>query len=113
MNAAEILTLLDQDLAAGILAWCDLREQRANAVPNVHAAQALAEVYGGLVREHIAAEANPAHTLAAVRRVRKLVERHKPNALTDCLGCAGIHEWPCPEVDETADEARAYLGGAP
>ena len=76
--------------------------------------------------EHIAAEANPAHALAAVRRWRGVVERHvRSIAQLDppygfCRECqarwappGATTAWPCPEIRETADEARAYLGGAP
>jgi hypothetical protein len=83
--------------------------------------------------EHIAAEANPAHALAAVRRWKKVVDRHRPypdpNAGTEpdewtvCNWCGASDtadaedaatkgRWPCPDLRETADEARAYLGGA-
>ena len=69
--------------------------------------------------EHIAAEANPAHALAAVRRWKKTAERHGPDAWAFYEGRAKCHAHRrpvyvehCPDLTETADEARAYLGGA-
>ena len=62
--------------------------------------------------EHIAAEANPAHALAAVRRWRGFVRRHAAALMWDetaCKWCANA-AFPCPDLRETADEARAYLG---
>lgn len=68
------------------------------------------------VGEHIAAEANPAHTLAAVRRWRGVAERHVriENGSTGyCRYCyMSCRGWPCPDVLETVAEVRAYLGGA-
>lgn len=69
---------------------------------------------------HIAAEANPPHALAAVARWRGVVERHKRRALPDpidvCVWCPDgstrYTAWPCPDLTETADEIRAYLGAA-
>ena len=70
--------------------------------------------------EHIAAEANPAHALAAVRRWRGVVGRHQPFEFRtsgggqncECCRPGAWPNWPCPDLTETADEARAYLGGA-
>lgn len=145
-----MLALLDRDLAAGILAVANLREQRVNAAKNVapapwrwqhHPSASLDSVISagdnqivyahydsdngiGLTPEegeHIAAEADPAHALAAVRRWRGVVERHKAQTLSDgsviCRRCVGAHidtgiAYPCSDLAETADEARAYMGGA-
>jgi len=110
--SAELLALLDSDPAAGILAVADLREQRVN---NAMPAPLLDRMSSAA--EYIAAEANPALTRAAVRRWRGVVERHTLTNLvyTDgriCDWCDGVQDWPCPDLTETADEARAYLGGA-
>jgi len=135
MTTAELLVLLEQDPAAGILAVADLREQRAKAkaIPDGEyfiASEDDFEAYHVLSRafpaprdvardlpsldlaEHIAAEANPAHALAAVRRWRGVVERHRPwhNARNLCQ--RDSDPYPCPDLTETLDEARAYLGGA-
>jgi hypothetical protein len=134
----ERLALLDVDPAAGILAAADLREQRAEAAscgpyvvdPQDHEDDEGEDYYdvdgpdGGWVAhvdtrgtaEHIAAEANPAHALAAVRRWRGAVERHRvlarqqPGVPDWCDWCDAPTVWPCPDLTETADEARAYLG---
>jgi hypothetical protein len=133
--SADLLALLDSDPAAGILAVADLRERRVKVaspgewrsspgmstiyspVPGGHQRTAIA-LYP-VDAEHIAAEANPAHALAAVRRWRGVVERHKLID-QDTLFCSWCSDesahpdtaWPCVEIRETADEARAYLGGA-
>jgi len=137
MNA-ELLALLDSDPAAGILAVADLREQRAKAVVGRGEWHVEFNGYGDLTLwtrsgpedpapqhviawyevdraiegmfEHTAAEANPAHALAAVRRWRGVVKRHTHGGPDICSGC-GEEAWPCPDMTETADEARAYLGG--
>lgn len=141
---AELLALLDRDPAAGILAAADLREQRAKAATAgatllryEHGGGRLAnfgftsqerflvaDLYNEADREHIAAEANPAHALAAVRRWRGVVERHRGytpqwdrvEPSPRCTWCRTDPRerigWPCPDVVETAAEARAYLGGA-
>jgi hypothetical protein len=144
-TAEQIIALLDADTspAAGILAVADLREQRAKAAtaglwhPRKEYPQTVWQGEGdptddassddfGIVSttlamnpaadaEHIAAEANPAHALAAVRRWRGVVERHtlmQPAQTPWCRWCDGDEaRWPCPDLVETADEARAYLGG--
>lgn len=128
MNA-DILTLLGSDPAAGILAAADLREQRAKAATpgpyvvsdvtvrtdEVDIARVL---FAPADAVHIAAEANPAHALAAVHRWRGVVERHTradrlDPALCVCrLGDGGPGgRWPCIDIRETADEARAYVSG--
>jgi hypothetical protein len=137
--SADLLALLEQDPAAGILATADLREKRAKAATQgatltryVHGGGRLAnysegrdrtlvaDFYDDADREYIAAEADPAHALAAVRRWRGVVERHKPSRFNSdgdpywysgCTLCLGYPHWPCPDLTETADEARAYLGG--
>ena len=73
--------------------------------------------------EHIAAEANPAHALAAVRHWRGVVERHclvdngpKQHECCRCVGSWAYEEglpWPCDDIRETADEARDYVSGGP
>lgn len=67
--------------------------------------------------EHIAAEASPAHALAAVRRWRGVVERHAriDDGLRGyCRQCYHLYPaWPCPDLTETADEARDYVSGGP
>jgi hypothetical protein len=68
------------------------------------------------VFRHIAAEANPAHALAAVRRWRGVVERHgswkhgSNPVRFPCRRCgtAGF----CIDLRDTADEAYAYLTGS-
>ena len=146
MNAADILTLLDpatQDTwPQGILATGDLRVLRANLIneggPGIwyvgpdhtingpdYLIATVEDIYGGRLTEHIAAEANPAHALAAVRRWRGVVKRHVRESaeieVSVCAHCVmsgpdgyvwGVESWPCPDLTETADEARAYLGGA-
>lgn len=66
---------------------------------------------------HAAAEANPAHALAAVAAWRKRVERHErvENGQSGyCRHCyMSCRSWPCPDLTETANEARAYLGPRP
>lgn len=115
---ADLLALLDRDPAAGILAVADLREQQAQH-PDADRAMRLAHQYLRVALQrmwmagYIAAEANPAHALAAVRRWRGVVDRH--GRYTDdgvALVCRRCGEtWQCPDFRETADEARAYLGG--
>lgn len=63
--------------------------------------------------EHIAAEASPAHALAAVRRWRGVAGRHR-HYISERRLCANNcpGRYPCDDLTETADEARAYLGGA-
>lgn len=146
VDTVELIALLDSDPAAGILAIADLREQRAKRVasgpwlarpagstgrPTVWDINGylVSETPGSPYAEHIAAEANPAHALAAVRRWRGVVERHymepgmfppqcgacKPMSTFDELDGAEtvwVPIWPCDDLRETADEARAYLGGA-
>ena len=120
----EILALLDPSTPdtwpQGILAAADLREQRAKAVLEISKAPWTAfedGVFGpdfadGSLRTvaetvyfeeavHIAAEANPGHALAAVRRWRGVVDRHSHP------------DYACDDLTETADEARAYAGGTP
>lgn len=142
---ADLLALAASDPAAFILRAADLREQRAEAahpggwyagtsnwivavVGDMADEFDVAKTQGAADAEHIAAEANPAHALAAVRRWRGVVERHKsaeiPHMVSTggsglrqdgvtlvCRVCCGFSEWPCPDLTETADEARAYLGG--
>lgn len=74
---------------------------------------------------HIAAE-HPGVALAAVRRWRGVVERHRLVSTPTSASTLNIHladtgnvtclvdysPYPCPDLTETADEARAYLGGA-
>lgn len=118
----------------GILAAADLREQRAKAAqairpgPYYVGAAGAVVAHGGKyvtgyttpegaeVAEHIAAEANPAHALAAVRRWRGVVDRHARSIgerpLSLCVWCFP-REWPCFDLTETADEARAYVSGGP
>jgi hypothetical protein len=145
--SAELLALMESDPAAGILAVADLREQRAKAAtpqrwevedwplkPDRWQVFARMDTVATDATqsdaEHIAAEANPAHALAAVRRWRGVVERHKPmeTQLWERAGLGGIRgaglarvcawcpaprtsytPWPCPDLTETADEARAYV----
>ena len=141
MNTADILTLLDpatpDTWPAGILATGDLREQRANLIneggPGIwyvdgntisgpgYPIAMVEDVYDGVLTEHIAAEANPAHALAAIHRWKNVVERHAPfQRMTPgkapwCINCVPRTEkrldWPCPDLQEVAAEARAYLGG--
>ena len=137
---AQIVAMLDVDPAAGILGAADLREQRANAATgerwvldpfehyeeddptdnywDVDGAQSggwIAHVGEREDAEHIAAEANPTFALAAVRRWRGVVERHRmvPVQSIECteMACAACYSSECPDLAETADEARAYLGG--
>jgi hypothetical protein len=147
--SADLLALLDRDPAAGILAVADLREQRAKAAtPGPYVASRYlrpGRPDGGDIvtpddgprpipyattwpdAERIAALLNA--DLAAVRRWREVVERHRPDRETPtsgqtCASCAPkvsldrgeiVYQqpaWPCPDLTETADEARAYLGGA-
>lgn len=146
-DTSEILALADSDPATFILRAADLREQRAKAatqgrwrwrdvggrsgkmslIAEVRDAQVgyltivpsgSPDVYPSKYdAEHIAAEANPAHALAAVRRWRGVVERHGTPVTVYGEAWCGDHRkaWrlgKCPEIAETADEARAYLGGA-
>lgn len=72
--------------------------------------------------EHIAAEANSAHALAAVHRWRGVVKRHGgqerfgPGSERECGTCVGSFayeegaDWPCPDLIDTVAEVRAYLG---
>ena len=66
--------------------------------------------------EHITAEANPVFDLAGVERWKKTAGRHvRVLGLRGhfvCSWCTGTMNWPCSDLTETADEARAYLGGA-
>lgn len=134
-TAADALTLLAPSTPdtwpAGILAAADLRQARAEAAqdrrpgPYVVGAAGSVVAYGGQyvtgyttpegaeVAEHIAAEANPAHALAAVRHWRSVAERHvcDPIWSRGCQDCRNV--WPCEDVTEVADEARAYLRGSP
>ncbi len=110
-ETTEMLALLERDPAAGILAVAILREQRASSMRGMRAEPFLEGPKH--TREHIAAEANPAHALAAVRRWRGVVKRHQRYISEPRLcanGCPG--RYPCEDIAETADEARAYLGGA-
>lgn len=137
---ADILALLSPQTPdtrpQGILAAADLREQRAKAAsegPWEAGERCIWSLgdgnpvvtdgpdgMGGVIlltdAEHIAAEANPAHALAAVRRWRGVVERHAriDDGLRGyCRQCYHLYPaWPCPDLTETADEARAYLGGS-
>lgn len=122
---AELLVLLDSDPAAGILAVADLREQRATDYGD--GATRLARQHLRLslnlhaMSDYIAAEANPAHALAAVRRWRGVVERHRMIDSLFPLSCDWCSQetddllvvWPCPDLTETTDEARTYVGGTP
>jgi hypothetical protein len=134
---ADIVALLDAgDLTAGILAGCDLREQRAKAVLRISKAPWSTEgevVYGpdfadGTLRtiaetvyqeeaDHIAAEANPAHALAEVALWRGIAERHADHEQCvdwlgrpreECTYCVEL--WPCADLTAAADAVRAYLG---
>lgn len=143
---ADILALLSPQTPdtwpQGILAAADLREQRAKAatpgpyVPYYTGVEQSPTQSDGTWpalticdtvvsdrprqawpnAEHIAAEASPAHALAAVRHWRGVVERHTPMRIRSkdgrdvCQWCDGSL-WPCDDLTETADEARAYLGG--
>ena len=135
---ADLLALLEQDPAAGILAAADLRKQRAKAMGGPwraygrhiveettactcaggppyghepHCGQELVAEFNEDAAEHIAAEANPAHALAAVRRWVKAAERHHVEPFGGVPLCVyDSRNWPCPDLTETADEARAYLG---
>lgn len=139
-TTADLLALLDSDPAGGILAVADLRERRAKAatqggwfsggtmVYTEERSSRLIAVTGTPAREldmadavHVAAEANPAHSFAAVRRWRGVVERHQLGVydseilgrVVACACCTTLaDEYPCPDLTETTDEARAYLGGA-
>jgi len=103
----------------GILAAADIREQTIRAAATVTTlSHPLRNIVPREWQLHIAAEADPAHALAAVRHWRGVADRHgKP--LHFCV--AGQHRWvsvtergyvskPCAELTEVADEARAYLG---
>lgn len=121
---------------AGILAAADVRQARAEAAAVVSPGPWYADaefVYGrdfadgsmrhvaealfGEVAEHIAAEASPAHALAAVRHWRGTVGRHG-RALGRfgwCDTCGKVNgnvSFPCPDLVAVADEARAYIGGS-
>lgn len=157
-GADDILALFEEDLAAGIRAGADLREQRAGIIPRgaltlyrgdvwlgdvaeqlrmfdmfgddhwwPYKAGEPSHPFGGdpvspEVAEHIAAEANPTHALAAVHRWRGVVKRHGgqerfgPRSERECGTCIGSFayeegaDWPCPDLTDTADEVRAYLG---
>jgi len=135
---ADLLALLDRDPAAGILAVADLREQRATDAQDVTGEGRWVLVLGAEyevhapteracvaiseeVAEHIAAEGNPAHARAAVRRWRGVASRHpvfrSPSSEDGySLFCRGHSDFravaDCPDLVETADEARAYAGGA-
>jgi hypothetical protein len=144
--SADLLALLENDPAAGILAVADLREKLAKAAtpgpwlqaPDTHAGQVWiqrtkAKRYSlgtpdmeplFAVRGHgdenyeqreadatfIVAEANTDHSLAAVRRWNGAVTRHYRDNDRPVCG-HDQRSWPCPDLTETADEARAYLGG--
>lgn len=132
LKPEQIRPLYDTDKPAFVLAVADLRELRANGVPHGPwswtamggypqrvtnpEAVIVAETYESpdapaFVPEHIVAEANPAHALAAVRRWLGVVERHTlwDKMHPECAGCG--HPWMCPDLTDTADEALAYLTG--
>lgn len=141
-----ILALADSDPAAFILRAADLREQRASTVneggpgiwyvgdgsisgPGYRIADVHEHYPDNLLTEHIAAEANPDHALAAVRHWRGVVDRHvrESQQLWEHSGLGGIrgsgradvckeHRNPvayddCPDLAETVADARAYLSG--
>ena len=140
-SATEVLALLAPNSSntwrEGILAAADLRERRARSAtagPYYVVANDLiggymvrnedappSSAYGRDVADfmteedchHIAAEANPAHALAAVHHWRGVVERHDAKATTPTLCAWCLGNWPCPDLQEVAAEARAYLGGEP
>jgi hypothetical protein len=137
-TAAQIVALLDSDPVAGILDAADLRERRCDAVTR---GEWFAESQNVRVRilgmdetptvamppgrtpmsfkdtwanaEHIAAEANPAHALAAVRRWRGVAERWQRQQRQYLEGEAAVVLLLDRDLTETADEVRAYLGGTP
>lgn len=137
-DAAAIAALLDTDPAAGLAAAADLREQRTRAATGgpygtrtyddgtevcheVHAGpDHLAWLYIGAAdqdrtdAEHIAAEANPAHTLAEAALWRSIARRHTGYAdelrpTPTCTTCG--FTTPCPDLRAAVAAARAYLGG--
>lgn len=133
---ADLLALLDSDPAAGVLAASDLLEDRAKLAACLHPAdedESASEWWsvGELARKgfdaydavHIASASNPEFALAAVRRWRRVVERHTRIPSTAVVSGGSTDQpllnicdydersWPCPDLTETADEALAYLGG--
>lgn len=110
--SADLLALLDSDPAAGILAAADLIER--SDLPDSRPDGAFLGDDPRLVM----------WMRLAVRRWRGVVERHHQVQVEKYdgsrPGCTGCHArsdgelapWPCPDFRETADEARAYLGGA-
>lgn len=111
----DLLALLDSGPAAGILAAADLREQRAGeatweGIEDFNHAHGHAFVPGA--DEYIAAEGSPAHALAAVRRWRAVVERWQRQQAQYLESDAAVVLLLGQDLRETADEARAYLGGS-
>lgn len=149
------LTLAGTDPAAFVLAVADLREARANAatpgpwVPyycgiergpgpdGVLPAISICDTGSGDAdqtwpdAEHIAAEADPAHVLAAIRHWRGTVERHRsmtaanvyqvpagmgvsdvaPYPVLICRACRVDPNYPCPDLLAVVAAAKAYLTG--
>lgn len=110
--AAEILTLLDPSTPdtwpQGILAAADLLKEESSRLslgedgPRIAAwMRSTARHWRGVVERHVRSVTNLNPPYAFCRECQA---RWAPPEATTA--------WPCPEVAETADDARAYLGGA-
>lgn len=107
--SAELLDLLDSDPAAGLFAAADHLEREAGRCAQAEGAFRWTDPKDGarLVE----------WMLAAARHWRTVAELHRNvgTGVDLCRRCVvGMNAvaWPCLDLTETADEAKAYLGGA-
>jgi hypothetical protein len=120
--ASDILALLDSDPVAGL--WEAIRQIEAEASRVSLGSSGRFDVEDPEKGEWLVD-----FLLAVGRGWRGVVERHtgeerqlwaygglggmqSAGQAVCCEYCPGDTRWPCPELTETADEVRAYLGGA-
>ncbi len=109
---SHIRALLESDPAAGILAAIPVVEAMLYDFDHPTDSESAEAQYSADVwelRRRIVAMLPVA--VAAAGRWRGVVERHENSVERpgSCYWCNGA-PWPCPDLRETADEARAYLG---
>jgi hypothetical protein len=114
------------DPAGYVHAAADLREKRIAEYGQI-APDCFVGQYRRHVREHIAAEASPAHALAEVALWRGIVKRHVAADQVPGMSPSEPHcrqcwsgtdlvkfmytPWPCPDLLAVVAAARAYLTG--
>lgn len=113
MTQAELLALLDSDPAAGILAAAQVLEDEAHVEATLRGDD---PYWSSDEASRYEKRWTPALALVINRRWRGVVERHAPLGDICCWCGPGIIQqaaWPCPDVIDIVDEAKAYVGGTP